>query len=155
MSDSTFLDTVNALVSTCQASATLKTLGVLVTDGPNAVRTAATQRLFIGVAPDGTSAQGDNVETGLPGVIDADVFTIYCIAEAWVGSIPTVRAQAFAIRAVVRGLLRPSPAGITLGVPSLASAKLGAWQLDQSQPESGAFAAITFRVECESRPSTS
>jgi len=92
----------------------------------------------------------------LPGVIDADVFTIFCIAEAWAGTtnIPAVRAQAFAIRAVVRGLLRPNSTGVTLGISGLASARLGAWQLDQKQAEKGAFVSFAFRVECICRPST-
>lgn len=153
MSDSTFLDTINALVAACVASPSLAGIGI--SDGPSPIQTANTSRLFVGMAPDGTSAQGDNVPTGLPGVIDADVFTIFCIAESWAGStnIPAVRTQAFAVRAVVRNLIRPNPAGITLGVSSLASARLGAWQLDQKQGDKGAFVSFTFRVECESRPS--
>jgi len=154
MSDSVALDTITALVAACQAGMP----GVQVVDGPAAVKTAALDRLFIGASDVGTgiSAEGDNPEGTLPGVVDNETFGVLCIAESVTGAVDMspVRIRAWATRTAVRALLRPSPTQIVLGVPALASARLGPWALTQVQDSQGAYARVVFRVECIARPST-
>lgn len=153
----TFTDTYAAVVAACQAATgTGQALdGVSIADGPITQRGSETKRLFIGTSADNTSGDGDNPESSIPGVIDNDVFSIVCVAEAWGDTLANVRASALGIRAGVRALLRPDPSGITLGVRSLASARLGAWTLEQMQAQSGPYAGVTFRIDCVARPSTS
>jgi len=154
VSDSTALDTIAALVAVCSAGMP----NVYVVDGPAAVKTAALDRLFIGTSDDGTgiSAEGDNPEGMLPGVIDSETFGILCLAESVTGGndMSPVRVRAWATRTAVRALLRPSPQQIVLGVPALASARLGPWALTQVQDSQGAYARVVFRIECIARPST-
>lgn len=152
MADSTFLDTYNALVAACVAAPAFA--NVAVADGSVTERGAELQRLFIGTSADGLSAEGDNPESSIPGVIDNEIFSILCVAETWGDTMPNCRIQAFALRGAVRGLVRPNSSGVTLGVSSLASARVGQWTLEQDQTPKGVYVGITFRVECVSKPST-
>jgi len=157
------LDTLVALVTACQAIAVTgqPLAGVVVVDGPRTDdSTDRRDRLFVGADLDtaGLAVTGDNAGETLPGVVDAGVFSISCVAETWSGETTDItvrRARAMAIRAAVTPLLRPTAAMITLGVPGLSSAFMGAWQLYQAQTSRGLYAGISFQVECVARPSTS
>lgn len=155
LSDLTPVETIVALYNLCVAETVAGGLlnGVSVVNGPVTKRTAQKKRLFIGTSSDGLSAEGDNPESSLPGVVDTENFAILCVAESSADTLSNVRTIVFDIRGAVRQLLRPAPSGLVLGVSSLASARIGSWTLEQMQTESGPYAGITFRVECNSKPS--
>lgn len=156
MSDSTFLETLNALVLAAKSQTGAGQLleGVSIADGPVTQRTSERLRLFIGTSSDGLSAEGDNPESQIPGVIDSENFAILCVADAWENSFINLRTYVFGVRSALRQLLRPAPSQIVLGVTSLASARIGAWTFEQMQTPSGPYAGLTIRVECISRPGT-
>jgi hypothetical protein len=156
------LDTWTALIAACQAvtGAGQPLAGVKVYDGPQ-TREAGLDKetLYIGldIDPAGMSAEGANVGVDLPGIVDSQTFAILCTAESWSGapnSTPTRRANVFAYRAAVEGIIRPTGGTSFLGVAALASAAMGAWSIYQVQSSRGPYCGLTFRVECQARPST-
>ena len=152
----TWLALVNAATALSVAGGTLE--GVTVVDGPRVTSESDLDRLFIGVDMDPASlaAEGGASPTGDEIVIHNETFAIVCTAESWSGSQPISarRVRAFAIMDAVRPLLRPPGSPYPLGVKTLQSAWLGAWQLYQPQTSKGPYAGVSFRVECVARPST-
>jgi hypothetical protein len=151
---------ISALIVACEAAPSLAAVAIV--DGPRLnsdTGSSANDRLFIGATDDGSglAGEGDNVTPGgVAGVIDMDTFSIVCVAEAWTGDTSPSgrRARIFEIRDAVRTLLRPDPAGTTLGLTGLSSAHVGAWQLIQAQTGAGLYAGLNFRVDCIAKPST-
>jgi hypothetical protein len=153
------VDMISAVYTAAVNSGSLT--GVTIVNGPRVSSETDIERLFIGVDIDpavGLSAEGNNSPDSLPGVIDQQTFNIVCVAETWAGSptdLDTRRARVFAIRDVVKALIRPDGAGKVLNVSGVQSAYLGSWQLYQSQTSKGPYAGLQFRIECIERPSTS
>lgn len=153
------LDTLEALVAACvietQAGRTLE--GVGISDGAAVTSADQPNRLFIGMTVDDPTlaVESNDISEYLPGVVESEQFAILCVAEAWSGETgdqSTRRARASQTYRAVRALLRPNATGITLGVQQLASARVGAWSMRQSQTSKGLIITIEFRIECMARP---
>jgi hypothetical protein len=149
------LQTLSALVAACEAAPAFS--GVEVRDGPIVSDSSATERLFIGSTLDDPSIaiEATLVVDSLPGIIDIWQFAIPCVMECWSGDtsdIVTKRARAIDLYRTVGTLIKPTAQQITLNVPGLSYAQLGAWTLHQSQTTKGLYVGVAFRVECMTRP---
>jgi hypothetical protein len=152
-------DTYAGLVATCKASVDPAFTGFTIIDGPRVTTESDKARLFIGVDIDpssGLAGEGVNNPSQIPGMVDEQSFYILCVSEMFSGDvtvIPTLRGQVLDVMEAVRTLCRTSSSGVVLGVPALASAYLGQWQLFQQQVSSGPYVGCMFRVECIAKAS--
>jgi hypothetical protein len=155
----TVLLTFDALVAACVAAtaAGQPLENVKVVDGTSIVSGDNANSLFVGMTIDDPTlaVEVTNGEELLPGVVESNSFSILCVAESWSGETgdqQARRARAVQTYQAMRNLLRPNATGITLGVTSLAFARIGSWSLRQAQAQKGLVVTIEFRVECMARP---
>ena len=150
--------TLDYLVSTFQAAATLGAASppVAVYDGPVLTEAPAQLVLWVGMDdPDSEeapiSAESDAQWAALGAQTQNEEFSIHCCAEAWSGDndVRTVRLAAYGIVAAVETLIR---ADVNLGgtLPS-GWARVTGSQLRQNNVSTGAVARVAFHIDCRAR----
>lgn len=163
MATSAIPDALDGLVALCTAATgTGQPLdGVTVYDGPPLESPSEELSLYIGHDEERGRAAGDiygaegTQEFMAMGGDRKETFAIRCAASARSGDtvIKTERDRAFGVMAAVENLIRLHVTGsdITLGGSVLVSSIGGDIKLMQLQTANGAFAKVTFFVQCLAR----
>lgn len=133
--------------------------GVAIYDGPPLEPPSEQRHLYIGFDEERSdvdifSVEGDQVWQTMGGARE-ETFSILCAAVARSGDvdIKTERDRAFSIVAGVESLIRLNVVGadITLGGAVLVSHVAGPIKLLQLQTKDGAYAKVSFHVQCIAR----
>lgn len=163
MATSAIPDALDGLLALCNANTgTGESLeGVTVYDGPPIENPSEELSLYIGHDEERGRAAGDiygvegTQEFMAMGGDRKEAFAIRCAASARSGdtNIKVERDRAFAVMGAVENLIRLHVSGsdITLGGSVLVSSISGDIKLMQLQTVNGAFAKVTFYVQCLAR----
>lgn len=140
-------DAYDGLVALLSASPSLA--GVRVLDGPVVTGDAIMEALVVGFEDESMAAVEDGQSTpeGLSRGRDHEAFTINCAVQVLLGSstdMPTARRRAYALYSAVGAVLADNPQ--LGGAVNLAT--LGSHTLTGPQTGQGAFAQVTFGVDC-------
>jgi hypothetical protein len=145
--------TISAMVATFSAALP----NLTVHDGWPTSNSADTSRVIVG----GTDVPMEPAVTVmnngdlLPDMVSTDTMIVRCTVETWSGSpedIAGQRVAAVTIMDTMRVALRPNNAGITLGLPTLAWARIAAASMTQVQTATGVKVQLILDVEVMTKP---